>query len=1061
MADAIEVPGETNPLTAQNLLNCLLAAASSVQQQVQIGAQQLQHWEKQVGFYPLLQEAYLDHSLPLEIRYLAIIQLKNGIDRYWRKTATNAIKKEDKEQIKSRALEAGIVEPAPLLALHNALVIAKILRYEFPSDEWPNALPFLISTLRSSAQPGAPPLQFPRTLIILLQIIKELSTARMQRVRASLQSASPEIFQLLGGIYVEKVNAWSALLEYNRLDDASLLELLEQTLISLKVIRRLIIAGFEHPHRDKDVQGFWTLSHTQFANFFGFSETMTNPPRVNTLIKKHLLQFSKLHVEMAKVHPAAFALLPDCVALVKSYWTVVSRLGEVYDAERASQSRQEKDADEGDEKNVIETLGLKALLLIRACAKMAFNPVHSFKYQQAQDKEERKDSVELIKSQLFTQDFVIMIMELIVSKFLRLRKVDFQEWEEEPEEWERKEDTMSEAWEFSVRPCSEKLFLDLIIHFKPLLVPQLLNVFYNFANPQNQDILMKDSLYSAIGLAAASLEQQLDFNAFIESALVPEVQINEQGYKVLRRRAAIVIGQWMPIQPEKMNRQYVYQIFQHLFNKADPVNDLPVRITAGRQLKNVLDPYEFSPQEFLPYATPILQNLLTLIQEVELSETKMALLETVRTAVVKMEDHILPFSDQIMSLLPPLWEQSGEEHLMKQAILTLLSSLMNALKSDSVKYHKDMLPLIQNSIEPDSETIVYLLDEALELWAAILTQTPAPASSDIISLFPRLLPIFEAATDSAPLALQIAESYILLCPREVLHDEIRVPFLASLETLLSAVQRQRLGVIPHLAEMLIRATEHIDGGSENSYNVIAKSLLDSSFLHAILDGLHSAYEASQSTGPNRKTSHIYANLETDYFSVLARLALANPRVFLSAISAAISTSEEQVLSWLLTEWFFHYDNIALVTQKKLHVLALTQLLAMNATQAPPPTYLLNHLQSYLTVWTDVVTELAEGSDELSALNNRDPHAARDYLIYWNPNSNTTDVTNNKNEPPENARRRQWENSDPVHSFNIRQFIQERLQAVMHACGGVQRFHEEWLVNVDRDVVNAFGSLGIL
>lgn len=55
-----------------------------------------------------------------------------------------------------------------------------------------------------------------------------------------------------------------------------------------------------------------------------------------------------------------------------------------------------------------------------------------------------------------------------------------------------------------------------------------------------------------------------------------------------------------------------------------------------------------------------------------------------------------------MSLLPPLWEQSGEEHLMKQAILTLLSSLMNALKGDSVKYHENLLPLIRNSIEPES-----------------------------------------------------------------------------------------------------------------------------------------------------------------------------------------------------------------------------------------------------------------------------------------------------------------------------------------------------------------------
>jgi hypothetical protein len=33
------------------------------------------------------QDVFLDHSVPNEVRYLAIIQLKNGIDKYWRKTA--------------------------------------------------------------------------------------------------------------------------------------------------------------------------------------------------------------------------------------------------------------------------------------------------------------------------------------------------------------------------------------------------------------------------------------------------------------------------------------------------------------------------------------------------------------------------------------------------------------------------------------------------------------------------------------------------------------------------------------------------------------------------------------------------------------------------------------------------------------------------------------------------------------------------------------------------------------------------------------------------------------
>lgn len=46
----------------------------------------------------------------------------------------SAIAKEEKQHIKTRALEAGILEPERPLALQNALMVAKILRYEFPHD---------------------------------------------------------------------------------------------------------------------------------------------------------------------------------------------------------------------------------------------------------------------------------------------------------------------------------------------------------------------------------------------------------------------------------------------------------------------------------------------------------------------------------------------------------------------------------------------------------------------------------------------------------------------------------------------------------------------------------------------------------------------------------------------------------------------------------------------------------------------------------------------------------------------------------------------------------------
>ncbi|RJE16471.1 Importin 11, partial [Aspergillus sclerotialis] len=55
MAQVIELSGEANPLSLQNVQNALALAASSTQQLIQTGAQQLQNWEKQEMYYTFLQ----------------------------------------------------------------------------------------------------------------------------------------------------------------------------------------------------------------------------------------------------------------------------------------------------------------------------------------------------------------------------------------------------------------------------------------------------------------------------------------------------------------------------------------------------------------------------------------------------------------------------------------------------------------------------------------------------------------------------------------------------------------------------------------------------------------------------------------------------------------------------------------------------------------------------------------------------------------------------------------------------------------------------------------------
>lgn len=156
------------------------------------------------------------------------------------------------------------------------------------------------------------------------------------------------------------------------------------------------------------------------------------------------------------------------------------------------------------------------------------------------------------------------------------------------------------------------------------------------------DPRLKDSIYAAIGLAAPVLETHLDFNAFLATTLVSEVQVQDPAYRILRRRIAILLGQWLPVK-NGLDRPKVYEIFQYLLNKDDPLNDQVVRVTAGRQLKNVIDPFEFVAEPFMPYAPTLLGRLMALIEEVELGETKMALLSTISAAVNRMEYYVRIF----------------------------------------------------------------------------------------------------------------------------------------------------------------------------------------------------------------------------------------------------------------------------------------------------------------------------------------------------------------------------------------------------------------------------------
>ena len=563
--------------------------------------------------------------------------------------------------------------------------------------------------------------------------------------------------------------------------------------------------------------------------------------------------------------------------------------------------------------------------------------------------------------------------------------------------------------------------------------------------------MLKDSIYAAIGLAAPVLDKrpEFDIGRFLENTLVQEVQVQRSGYNILRRRAAIMLGQWLVVK-EGLNRPLVYQIFQHLLDRSDQINDQVVRVTAARQLRNVIDPFEFAAEPFLPFVPPILDSLMALTREFELIETKIAVLGTIGVIVNKLEQSITPFADQIISLLPPLWEQAGEEYLMKQTILGILSSLCTSMQAGSRKYHGIIIPLVQSSVEPSSETRIYLLEDALDLWATVLTQTPSDGlMPEIISLVQYLFPLFDVASENLRKALEITEMYIYLIPSAMLSNAGAI--LNSLVPILGNLKRDASGMVTSLVELLIRSADSV-GGLEG-VSELTQALLNSQLLSTIITSLYDAYQASLTTGPNKVHARIDGIVETDYFNVLAHLAVASPQLFLTALDAisfdgqpASNEPVDQKIDWLLTEWIEHLDMISLPTHKKLNILALTSLLSIDRP------WILIRLQSLMSEWTNVITELVvDVSLDENIVDKRDS------LVYTDPGMLKPEGP----ESPADERRRVLTFKDPVHRIDIRDYVREKLGLAVEARGGMEAFQRVWVQNVDQDVLNGFSALGIV
>lgn len=981
---------------------------------------------------------FLDKHSPQSVRLLAIIQLKNAIDRHWRQHAKDfSIPQASKKTIRDRLFQGTVGEGDRQLAKLNALVVAKVVRIEFPST-WSSPFTDLSNLLRATKDGNQ--LELSGALMLLLRIVKELGSARMLRIQEALQKVTPELVYILGEIYGARTNEWIAFLTNGQDDigsdagDAALLAI-ENSLDALKILRRLLVVGYDEPHKDKSVQEVWTFSQGQFAQFLDFINS--GSPKIASyadFLGKHLMQFTKLHLEMAEKHPAAFASLPNSLDLARAYWNITAKFAEGYRdsgglRQEPSMSDNSKAKTEGP---ILEKLALKGLLLMRACMKMVYYSKHSIRYRSKERVQEHQQAIEVVKNNLLTNDFIQQIANVIITHLFIFRKSDMDAWEEEPQEWEEREESQGNAWEWEVRPCAEKLFLELLIHYKELLANPLLQYFTTAQN-QQADIITKEAVYTAMGLAAANVHEEFDFDAMLKTTIAADAQQTGQLCQIIRRRIAILLSQWVPVSITKESRPLVYEIFRHFLNPDDSCNDIVVRITAARQFKAVVDEFGFEGEMFLPYASEVLTRLLTLLGEIEIDETKLAILETTRSLIQRMETHVSHFGDQIMSALPEIWTSAGElNYMMKQSVLIIMQTLVMSMRTESVRYHPMILPWIAEAMHEAPDKSMYLIEEALELWHSLLTWSSPPLSPENLSLIDISIEKLTEQNEHVMILTNILGAYIMLAPEALLEDRYRGPTFTALCSSLGSKKREQISSATRCTESLIQFSHEL--GGIPGLRVVVQDMMTTGFITKMLEDIHDSFEAHQTSGPKKRQSRVSGITLADYFAVLSRIAVLDPAIFAEALASLGPL--DQVWTWLSAEWFGSLDVTAHIGQQKLSLLALTRL-----TELPQPMQdiVLHSLQDYFSMWTTVFVQILD----------REENIGNDQLVI------TEEPEPTEWDTPKDVRERALFERDPVKRVQSLPFVTERLNNLVQRVGGDQAFQDNWAVNVDKDVLDGF------
>lgn len=945
-----------------NVINLAQTLSATLERdaQAKLAENQLKAWAADPQYYLYLQSIYLDITIPVQVRWLSIIEFKNGIEKYWRLSKKVVIPDGIKKQITGNVFEL-VNESNSQLMIQNAHAIARIARVDFPT-KWPNLFNQIEHLLQESFTERNLTKCF-NVLTILNQVVKNLGQVRIGKAKISMQSKVPSLTPLLINIYTTFFKEWTSDVSF---EDTSIIDL---DYLTLKVLRRVLVDGYQAPHTEEIVHEFFKISLNNFESLLAFykqAESNGNNAFVVAKIEKFLKCQTKLYYNFVHVHQNSFVLLHSFDKIIMTLLSILqNQASDIYNNTS------------DDNEDLWSTLAIKSFLILKKV--LSLNKSGETTLIKAHISRPDLQIAKTKFEKILNNDTILTLTDLIINWYLRLRPADLENWNDSPEEFINEE--LSESWEYQVRPCAENFFQYLIVSYKELLVPFVLdkisetNEKISASGNDLQLILLKDSIFAIIQLSGIAIADMVDFDSFLVNVLLPSLSIdadqNEKQFmelKILKRRTCLIINEWISIKCSRENRVKIYQLLLSFLDSNDKINnDKVLQLSTAQTLKNVIEEWDFNKQDFAPYSSQFIEKLLNLLNQMELTESKVFILNSLNSILERNGPYVQKdVLDSLLEAYPNIWtyfESSEENLLIKTILIRILKNLIVCFQDS--KHTSDIsLHIIDSCCTCGSDYYNVLSEDGFELWEAFLKFYPNYIKRDdaleslIFSKFELLIEPLINTTEILPLILSIIRSYLILIPVDV---------ILSSDDLKQALFKIFASLAPNISMLRDDSLDAVLSILDIFFVKVYSSYTFSNFDNTSNDALI-FYELMKESGVIKSLIEIVADDENNsiltinkVILIVSRFFFGNANLVVKMIYEIFSNGAEQIFKTFLNNWLINSKNVFDARKRKQNLLGISSLFCIRNHGFKSIVFIPENINLIFSMWSLHLDEINENS----------------------------------------------------------------------------------------------------